>query len=91
MPNCACFRAARSSGCWPSMPGWSGCCSSGCQAVAFGPVTFDLPLTRGEMAEVLGLSIETVSRQLTRLKDRGAITLMGARGITIRDRTLLKE
>ena len=65
--------------------------SGGCRAVAFGPVTFDLALTRGEIAEVLGLSIETVSRQLTRLKDKGAIALMGARGITIRDPALLKE
>lgn len=63
--------------------------AGGCRATAFGPVTFDLPLTRGEMAEVLGLSIETVSRQLTRLKDKGAIVLNGARGITIRDHALL--
>lgn len=63
--------------------------ADGCRATADGPVTFDLPLTRGEMAEVLGMTIETVSRQLTRLKDKGAITLMGARGITIRDRSLL--
>lgn len=63
----------------------------GCRATPLGPVTFDLPLTRGEMAEVLGLTIETVSRQLSRLKDKGAITLLGARGITIRDRALLGE
>jgi CRP/FNR family transcriptional regulator len=53
-------------------------------------VTFDLPLTRGEMAEVLGLTIETVSRQLTKLKAEGAINLMGARGITLRDRAKLE-
>lgn len=64
--------------------------AQGCRATAFGPVTFDLPLTRGEMAEVLGLTIETVSRQLTKLKTEGAINLMGARGITIRDRGMLE-
>jgi CRP/FNR family transcriptional regulator, anaerobic regulatory protein len=64
--------------------------AQGCRATAFGPVTFDLPLTRGEMAEVLGLTIETVSRQLTKLKADGAINLMGARGITLRDRAKLE-
>lgn len=63
--------------------------SGGCRATAFGPVTFDLPLTRGEMAEALGLTTETVSRQLTRLKAKKAIALHGARGITIRDRDLV--
>lgn len=65
--------------------------SGGCRATAFGPVTFDLPLTRGEMAEALGLTTETVSRQLTRLKARKAIALHGARGITIRERELVRE
>jgi CRP/FNR family transcriptional regulator len=64
--------------------------AQGCRALSFGPVTFDLPLTRGEMAEVLGLTIETVSRQLSRMKAQGAINLMGARGITIRDRAMLQ-
>lgn len=64
--------------------------TGGCRATPLGPITFDLPLSRGEMAEVLGLTIETVSRQLSRLKELGAITLMGSRGITIRDRTLLQ-
>ncbi|WP_307117417.1 Crp/Fnr family transcriptional regulator [Sphingomonas kyeonggiensis] len=64
--------------------------SHGCSATAFGPLTFDLPLTRGEIAEVLGLTIETVSRQLSKLKAEGAINLMGARGITIRDRAKLE-
>jgi len=46
---------------------------------------FALPLSRGEMADVLGLTIETVSRQLTALKSAGIIALAGARGITIVD------
>jgi CRP/FNR family transcriptional regulator len=64
--------------------------TGGCRATGFGPVTFDLPLTRGEMAEILGLTIETVSRQLTKLKDAGTIALPGARGVTIRDRQALE-
>jgi CRP/FNR family transcriptional regulator len=31
-------------------------------------------MSRGEMADLLGLTIETVSRQLTRLKAAGLIT-----------------
>lgn len=44
---------------------------------------FDLPLTRGEIAAMLGLTIETVSRQLGELEAEGAITRKGARGIEL--------
>ena len=46
---------------------------------------FDLPLTRGEMAGLLGLTIETVSRQLTSLEREGTIHRNGARGIVLVD------
>ena len=46
---------------------------------------FDLPLTRGEMAGMLGLTIETVSRQLTKLEQDGIIRRNGARGIELAD------
>lgn len=46
---------------------------------------FDLPLTRGEMAGILGLTIETVSRQLSKLEKTGLIKREGARGLVIRD------
>lgn len=46
---------------------------------------FDLPLTRGEMAGLLGLTIETVSRQLGVLERRGLIQRDGARGMIILD------
>lgn len=52
---------------------------------------FDLPLSRQQMADVLGLTIETVSRQLTKLKGSGMITLPSARGIEIVDRERLKS
>lgn len=37
----------------------------------------ELPLTRGEMASLLGLTIETVSRQMTALEADGAIRRVG--------------
>ncbi|WCM27002.1 Crp/Fnr family transcriptional regulator [Sphingomonas sp. QA11] len=63
---------------------------SGCRATPEGPVTFDLPLSRGQIADVLGLSIETVSRQMTGLRDAGIVALPGARAVTIRDRPALE-
>ena len=51
---------------------------------------FELPLTRGEMAGMLGLTIETVSRQLTRLEREGVIAREGARGIWLTDAAQLE-
>ncbi len=52
---------------------------------------FDLPLTRGEMANMLGLTIETVSRKLGELEDMGAIRRNGKRGIELLDPALLQS
>jgi CRP/FNR family transcriptional regulator len=65
--------------------------SSACRATVEGPITFDLPLTRGQIADVLGLTIETVSRQMTKLKAVGVIGLPGGRAVTLRDRGALEE
>jgi CRP/FNR family transcriptional regulator len=46
---------------------------------------FDLPLTRGEVAGMLGLTIETVSRALTRFERDAVIRRKGARGIELLD------
>ena len=46
---------------------------------------FDLVLTRGEIASLLGLTIETVSRQLTKLDQERVIRREGARGIELID------
>ena len=46
---------------------------------------FDLPLSRGDIAGLLGLTIETVSRQLTALERGGLIRRKGARGIELVD------
>ena len=64
--------------------------STGCRATPDGPLTFDLPLARGEMADVLGLTIETVSRQMTALKKAGIIALPGGRAVTIIDADRLR-
>lgn len=64
---------------------------TGCRATPSGPATFDLSLTRGQIADVLGLTIETVSRQLTKLKDAGLIRLPGGRAITISNRDALER
>jgi CRP/FNR family transcriptional regulator, anaerobic regulatory protein len=44
---------------------------------------FELPLTRQGIADVLGLTIETVSRQMTKLKTEGFISVHGNRHIAI--------
>lgn len=53
--------------------------------IAKGPFSFELPLTREQMADYLGLTLETVSRQMSALKNDGVITLDGKRRITIPD------
>ena len=51
--------------------------------VAKGSVAFDLPLTREEMADYLGLTLETVSRQMSALKRDGVIVLQGKRHVIV--------
>ncbi len=46
---------------------------------------FLLPLKREEIADYLGLTIETVSRNITRLKHKGLIELKSAREICVPD------
>ena len=46
---------------------------------------FELPLSRGEIANLAGLTIETVSRRFTQLEDEGVIARDGARGIALSD------
>lgn len=57
-----------------------------------GAVVFDLPLTREAMADYLGLTLETVSRQISALRRDGVIALEGKRHVTVPDmRRLLDE
>lgn len=56
-----------------------------------GQIVFDLPLTREAMADYLGLTLETVSRQISALKKEGVILLEGKRHVTIPDLGRLME
>jgi len=56
-----------------------------------GPFVFSLPLTREAMANYLGLTLETVSRQMSALKKDGVIRLEGKRSVTIPDMARLLE
>lgn len=55
------------------------------------PTLVELPLTRAEIADYLGLTIETVSRQFTRLKASGVIDVVRGRHIEVRNTTALRE
>ena len=48
-----------------------------------GRMSVDLPLTRESMADYLGLTLETVSRQISALKNDGVIQLEGKRQVLI--------
>jgi CRP/FNR family transcriptional regulator len=54
-------------------------------------LVFNLPLTREAMADYLGLTLETVSRQMSALKRDGVIVLDGKRHVTIPDMGRLME
>ena len=56
-----------------------------------GALIFDLPLTREEMADYLGLTLETVSRQVSALKRDGVIELQGKRHVIIPNLDRLME
>lgn len=53
-------------------------------------VSFDLPLSRAEIADYLGLTIETVSRQFTALRKDGLIEIGASRRVRVADRDALK-
>lgn len=60
----------------------------GLQAIK-GRIVIDVPLTREAMADYLGLTLETVSRQISALKKEGVIALDGLRRIIVPDMRLL--
>ena len=57
----------------------------GYDAAAEGGIRIELPLTREAMADYLGLTIETVSRQFTQFRKDGLIVLEGKRAVQIPD------
>lgn len=50
---------------------------------------FSLPFGRQQIADILGLTIETVSRQMTDLSRRSVVELPGKRDVIIKDRDTL--
>ena len=58
---------------------------SGCTAANKKLTEFELPFGRKQVADILGLTIETVSRQLTLFKNDGVIGLPDRRNICILD------
>ena len=63
---------------------------TGCTPITRGPATrFTLPFSRQQVADVLGLTIETVSRQFTKLKNEGVIDLPARRDVEIVNRGAL--
>ena len=60
-------------------------------ARAPGADSVDLPMSRQDIADYLGLTIETVSRTLTQLEAEAAIALPTSRRIVLRNRSALNE
>jgi len=56
-----------------------------------GEATIDIPMTRSDIGDYLGLTIETVSRTLTKLRQDGLIALPTPDRIKVRDRDQLEE
>jgi CRP/FNR family transcriptional regulator len=61
------------------------------QKATKGAISFDLPLTREEMADYLGLTLETVSRQMSALKRDGVIELEEKRRIVVPNFDMLSD
>jgi CRP/FNR family nitrogen fixation transcriptional regulator len=63
-------------------------------AQSFGPIrgqAVALPMSRYDIADYLAMAVETVSRVLTSLRDKGAIQFYGCRCVRIQDRSLLEK
>jgi CRP/FNR family transcriptional regulator len=54
-------------------------------------ISFDLPLSRADIADFLGLTVETVSRQLTKLRKAGVVEIDRNRHFVIPDITRLEH
>ncbi len=50
-----------------------------------------LPLTRADLADYLGLTLETVSRQITKLNTAGVIDLIDNREIVVPNINVLED
>lgn len=61
----------------------------GCQSGASNG--FELPFGRQQIADILGLTIETTSRQLTKMRADGVVDLPSRREIVINDRAAMED
>lgn len=52
---------------------------------------FELPFGRQQIADILGLTIETTSRQLTKMRADGVVDLPSRREIVINDRAAIED
>lgn len=60
--------------------------NAGCATAGAGQrAEFALPLSRSDIADYLGLTLETISRQFRNLKSENLIRIQGARGLTVLD------
>lgn len=50
-----------------------------------------LPMNRGDIADYLGLTVETISRTLGQLKAKGLIQMPGEKQILLTKRDALRE
>jgi CRP-like cAMP-binding protein len=55
------------------------------------PIRIDLPVTRNEIADHLGLALETVSRTFSRLRRDGIMRIETSQKLTILDRAALRR
>ncbi len=55
------------------------------------PISYTLPISRTDIADFLGLTIETVSRQIQHLKKLGILEFEGQRGVTVVDIAALRR
>ena len=58
-------------------------------AASSGPLS--LKMSRAEIGDYLGLTVETVSRSIGKLKDRGVISLMGSDEVVVFDNDKLRQ
>lgn len=55
------------------------------------PSTIDLPMSRADMADYLGLTVETVSRSFSALRRAGVIALDGPTSVRVLDRLRMEQ
>ena len=54
-------------------------------------MTIDLPLSRADIADSLGLTVETVSRQITKLRSEGVIRVENSRHVIVENMARLER